>query len=84
MAANQGWFGEWYAGGWFPSVWFAPADESHLLPDELAPPPGAGAQAPVLIDDSHLTSRGRRRVIPFPDPVKPVEDDEALLLTGAL
>jgi hypothetical protein len=37
MAANEGWFGDWFANGWFPAVWFAPSDESHLLPEETAP-----------------------------------------------
>lgn len=36
MAVSQGWFAEWYAGGWFPPVWFAPGDESHLTAGELS------------------------------------------------
>jgi hypothetical protein len=35
MVANQGWYSDWYSTGWFPSVWFAPADESHLTPTEI-------------------------------------------------
>ena len=37
MAANEGWYSAWFAGGWFPSVWFAPGDESHLAPEEIRP-----------------------------------------------
>lgn len=36
MAAD-GWYPEWFAAGWFPEVWFAPADESGLSEEELAP-----------------------------------------------
>jgi hypothetical protein len=35
--ATEGWFSDWYANGWFPSVWFAPGDESHLTEEELQP-----------------------------------------------
>lgn len=34
MAASQGWYEQWFANGWFPAVWFAPGDESHLTPEE--------------------------------------------------
>lgn len=44
MAANTGWYGDWYATGWFPSVWFAPADESHLTPEETAQGGGRGSK----------------------------------------
>jgi hypothetical protein len=36
--ATNGWYSDWYANGWYPSVWFAPADESGVPPDELTPP----------------------------------------------
>lgn len=65
MAADEGWFAQWFAGGWFPSVWFAPADEEHLTPPETWRPKyrsGAGFKAPVAPE------------------IRPVEDDEALLL----
>ena len=39
MAANEGWYQQWFANGWFPSVWFAPGDESHLLPEEIRSAP---------------------------------------------
>lgn len=42
MAANQGWFNEWFANGHYPSVWFAPGDESHLTPEETYRPTDAG------------------------------------------
>ena len=42
MAANEGWYSAWFAGGWFPSVWFAPGDESHLAPEEVYRPTDAG------------------------------------------
>ena len=34
MATKPGWFGLWFADGYFPSVWFAPGDDTHLTPDE--------------------------------------------------
>lgn len=56
MAANQGWFGEWFAGGWFPPVWFAPADESHLLDEERASTGGG----PDASDSGRGRGRGRQ------------------------
>lgn len=51
MATEPGWFGLWFSDGYFPSVWFAPGDDTHLTPDErraehvgggfVAPPPTA-------------------------------------------
>lgn len=35
--ALEGWYSHWYAGGYFPAVWFAPGDESGVPPDELQP-----------------------------------------------
>jgi hypothetical protein len=35
MAANEGWYSQWFANGWFPSVWFAPGDESGVPVEEL-------------------------------------------------
>lgn len=35
MALNPGWFSSWYADSYFPSVWFAPADESEVPEEEL-------------------------------------------------
>lgn len=35
--ALDGWYSHWYAGGYFPAVWFAPGDESGVPPDELQP-----------------------------------------------
>ena len=32
MATEPGRFYEWFADGWFPPVWFAPADEEHIQP----------------------------------------------------
>ncbi len=44
MAATEGWYAEWFANGWFPSVWFAPADETAVPPEQLQPQfSGAGA-----------------------------------------
>ena len=37
MAINDGWFYDWFKNGWFPSVWFAPGDESGIPDDELRP-----------------------------------------------
>lgn len=34
MAANY-WQPEWFLTGWFPAVWFAPADETGVPPEEL-------------------------------------------------
>ena len=34
MATEPGWFGLWFSDGYFPSVWFAPGDDTHLTPDE--------------------------------------------------
>lgn len=32
---TEGWFySPWYVKGYFPPVWFAPADEEHLTPEE--------------------------------------------------
>ena len=39
MAAD-GWYAQWYAGGWFPSVWFAPAHEDQVEPE--TPPKRGG------------------------------------------
>ena len=36
MATNEGWYSEWFANGWFPSVWFAPADESAVPVEQLS------------------------------------------------
>lgn len=33
--AAEGWYSTWFANGWFPSVWFAPGDESGIPEDEL-------------------------------------------------
>lgn len=41
---QHGWFGNWFANGWFPSVWFAPGDESDVPPEELHP----ALEAPVV------------------------------------
>lgn len=35
--ATEGWFPTWFSASYFPPVWFAPADESHLTDDELRP-----------------------------------------------
>lgn len=35
--ATDGWFQNWFQAAYFPPVWFAPADESHLTDDELRP-----------------------------------------------
>lgn len=35
--ALDGWYSHWYAGGYFPAVWFAPGDESGVPPEELQP-----------------------------------------------
>lgn len=40
MALDIGWFYEWYEDKYFPPVWFAPADDSHIPEEELKP--GAG------------------------------------------
>ena len=55
MAANEGWYSDWYATGWFPSVWFAPGDAEHLTPGELNRP-GPGSFYPVS-----RSQHGRRR-----------------------
>ncbi len=65
MAANRGWFADWWQAGQYPPVWFAPADEEHLTPPETWRPKyrsGAGFTVPVA------------------PVIKPVEDEEALLL----
>lgn len=51
MATDQGWFGLWFSDRYYPPVWFAPGDDTHLTPDErqsehvgggfVAPPPAA-------------------------------------------
>lgn len=33
MATEPGWFYQWFADGWFPPVWFAPADEEQVEPE---------------------------------------------------
>lgn len=47
MALNEGWFAQWFANGWFPAVWFAPADESGVNPDELQAGYGSFALSPT-------------------------------------
>jgi hypothetical protein len=41
MAADSGWFYLWTESEYFPPVWFAPGDESHLTPAELRRGPGS-------------------------------------------
>ena len=40
--ATKGWFSSWYQDQYFPAVWFAPADESGVNPDELKPSGSGG------------------------------------------
>jgi hypothetical protein len=78
MAANQGWFADWWQSGQFPPAWFAPADETHLTPPE---------RARNYSVTGGITSLSPRRKSGFKRPEAPptlaprsVEDDEALLL----
>ena len=41
MATEPGWFYQWFADGWFPPVWFAPADAEH----EPEPPKRRGGMS---------------------------------------
>ena len=65
MATEPGWFYQWFVDGWFPPVWFAPADEEHLAPPETWRP---------------TYRSGTGFTVPIAPEIKPVEDDEALLL----
>lgn len=68
----------YFAGQYFPPVWFAPGDES-AVPPELRPPEGgqaAGSEAP-----RHQRFTPRKPIrIKYREP----DDAEALLLIGAL
>lgn len=78
MAVDQGWFPDWYAGGWFPSVWFAPADESHLVAEEIRP---GGKRRPRVTRMPQWV----HAPLPIPaDPPPPPDDEDALLLCGMI
>jgi len=80
MPIEQGWFYQWFADGWFPPVWFAPADESAVPPEELRP--SGGQVAP-----RRKTKTRPAWVIPpkfiLPRPARR-EEDESLLLCNIL
>ncbi len=82
MAAESGWFPTWYAGSWFPSVWFAPADEEHLTPEEQRP---SGGQVEGKKTKPRRLPRPAFIIPPRPlETPRNVEEAEALLLIGAL
>lgn len=76
MAANAGWFADWWQDGQFPPVWFAPADETHLTPAEIR----TGGNVRRVMQK-------RPRMTPVQvtlDRIPPREESEALLLLGIL
>ena len=75
MSATDGWYAQWFAGGWFPSVWFARADEIHLLPEEIRTGGGRRPRITHLAPVAHPVFDARRN---------PVDEEAALLLCGAL
>ena len=76
MAANDGWFAQWFAGGWFPAVWSAPADESHpCCPRKSAPAAAAARASGTWRRSPSLVFDARRN---------PVDEEAAMLLCGAL
>lgn len=60
MATEQGWYYEWFANNWFPSVWFAPSDEEDVPPDERRPTGGGtDSHVPVNLKESHRLTKER-------------------------
>lgn len=85
MALDRGWFGAWYQDGYFPPVWFAPADESAVPPEELKPTGGGKARARLAYPAAVLRPRPFRPAQPTVDmaALRRAEED-ALLLTACL
>ncbi len=53
MAWPSYWQPDWFLTGWFPEVWFAPADESGIPEDELRPEyRGGGGRQTRQSDDA--------------------------------
>ena len=60
MATEQGWYYEWFANNWFPSVWFAPSDEEDVPPDERRPTGGGtDSHVPVNLHEAHKRTKER-------------------------
>lgn len=79
MAAESGWFYQWFADGWFPSVWFAPADDEHLAPEERATTGGARRRRINALPGWYTPQNQ-------PIPARHLQDEEAatLLCIGGL
>lgn len=79
MAVEPGWFYQWYADGWFPPVWFAPADDEHLTPPERATTGGA-RRRPIKALPGWYTPKNQ----PIPAQRLTDEDEATLICIGAL
>lgn len=61
MAAPNYWQREWFSSGYYPEVWFAPADETDVPEDELRP--AGGHNAPPLAFRRYPQGRRRRDML---------------------
>ena len=81
MAANEGWYSAWFSGGWFPSVWFAPADESAIPAPDIRPDFATGLGATLV---AKKPRRPGRMIWPYNDtpdtPENQTQDDDEVLL----
>lgn len=79
MAVEPGWFYQWYADNWFPPVWFAPADDEHLVPTERATTGGTRRKRITALPGWYTPQNQ-----PMPAPRLQDEEEAALMCIGAL